>query len=138
DLVNFKRKVTDGASAAITQYFYNPDAYEDFLNRCHRQNINIPIYPGIMPITNYERLERFSSICGAEIPRWIKQQLLDYQDDVVSLKAFGTDVVTKLCEKLMALDAPGFHFYVLNKATPTLNILKQLGLKQLNSVLFHS
>ncbi len=131
DMVNFKRKVNAGASAAITQYFYNPDAYEDFVNRCQQQGISIPVYPGIMPITNYERLARFSTMCGAEIPRWIEQRLLAYQDDRVSLQSFGTDVVVQLCEKLMALDAPGFHFYVLNQAQPTLNILKQLGLKHL-------
>lgn len=134
DLINFKRKVEAGASAAITQYFYNSDAYEDFVNRCRHQNITIPIYPGIMPITNYERLKRFSTMCGAEIPRWIEQRLLDYKDDAASLQAFGTDVVVHLCEKLMALDVPGFHFYVLNQASPTLNILKQLGLQQLSTL----
>ena len=131
DMVNFKRKVDAGASAAITQYFYNADAYGDFVNRCQQQGIDIPIYPGIMPITNYERLARFSSMCGAEIPRWIEQRLLAYQDDKASLQAFGTDVVAQLCERLMALGAPGFHFYVLNQAQPTLNILRKLGLTHL-------
>lgn len=128
DLMNFKRKVEAGASAAITQYFYNVDAYADFLERCRQNGIHIPIYPGIMPITNYERLMRFSQRCGAEIPRWIEQRLLDYQDDPVSLRAFGTDVVAQLCEKLMALDIPGLHVYVLNQAKPTLDILNTLGL----------
>ncbi len=131
DLINFKRKVEAGASAAITQYFYNPDAYEDFINRCQRQGITIPIYPGIMPITNHDRLVRFSNRCGAEIPRWIEKRLLDYQDDPSSLQAFGTEVVTQLCEKLMAMGAPGFHFYILNQAQPTLDILARLGRSQL-------
>lgn len=123
DLINFKRKVAAGATAAITQYFYNPDAYEDFLNRCQQQGITIPIYPGIMPITNHERLARFSAMCGAEIPRWIEYRLRDYADDPNSLKAFGCDVVAELCEKLIRIGAPGFHFYTLNQSAPTLAIL---------------
>lgn len=130
DLENFKRKVDAGAAAAITQYFYNADAYEDFIHRCHQQGITIPIYPGIMPITNYERLLRFSKQCGAEIPRWIQQRLLDYKDEPNSLQEFGTEIVADLCEKLMAIGVPGFHFYVLNQANPTLNILKSLGIEQ--------
>ena len=129
DLINFKRKVDAGASAAITQYFYNPDAYADFLHRCQHQGITIPIYPGIMPITNRDRLVRFSQRCGAEVPRWIDQRLLDYQDDPASLQAFGTEVVAQLCEKLMAIGVPGFHFYVLNQAKPTLDLLQALGMK---------
>lgn len=129
DMENFKRKVNAGASAAITQYFYNPDAYADFIERCEKQGISIPIYPGIMPITNHARLARFSKMCGAEIPRWIEQRLLDYADDEASLKAFGVDVVVQLCERLIELHAPGFHFYILNQANPTLAILNQLGLK---------
>jgi methylenetetrahydrofolate reductase (NADPH) len=131
DLINFKRKVEAGASAAITQYFYNPDAYEDFLHRCQQQGITIPIYPGIMPITNHDRLVRFSSRCGAEIPRWIEKRLLDYQGDDASLQAFGAEVVAQLCEKLIVLGAPGFHFYILNQAQPTLNILSHLGRRPL-------
>lgn len=130
DLVNFRRKVDAGASAAITQYFYNTDAYEDFVHRCQQQGITIPIYPGIMPITNYERLLRFSSQCGAELPRWLQQRLSDYRDEPESLQAFGTEVVASLCEKLMAIGVPGFHFYVLNQAAPTLNLLNALGLHQ--------
>ncbi|MBU6230841.1 MAG: methylenetetrahydrofolate reductase [NAD(P)H] [Cyanobacteria bacterium REEB459] len=130
DLINFKRKVDAGASAAITQYFYNPDAYEDFINRCQQQGITIPIYPGIMPITNHDRLVRFSARCGAEIPRWIEKRLLDYEHDAASLKAFGSEVVIQLCEKLMAMGAPGFHFYILNQAQPTLDILNRLGRPQ--------
>ncbi|MBT9317500.1 methylenetetrahydrofolate reductase [NAD(P)H] [Leptothoe spongobia TAU-MAC 1115] len=128
DLINFKRKVEAGASAAITQYFYNSDAYEDFVNRCQQQGITIPIYPGIMPITNHEKLARFSRMCGAEIPQWIEKRLLDYQDEPSSLKAFGLDVVTQLCEKLITLGIPGFHFYTLNQSTPTLKILENLRL----------
>lgn len=131
DLVNFKHKVEAGASAAITQYFYNPDAYEDFLHRCQQEGITIPIYPGIMPITNYDRLVRFSARCGAEIPRWIEKRLLDYQGDDASLQAFGAEVVAQLCEKLMVLGAPGFHFYILNQAQPTLTILSHLGRRPL-------
>jgi len=131
DLINFKRKVEAGASAAITQYFYNPDAYEDFLHRCQQQGITIPIYPGIMPITNHDRLVRFSARCGAEIPRWIEKRLLDYQGDDASLQAFGAEVVAQLCEKLIVLGAPGFHFYILNQAQPTLNILSHLGRRPL-------
>ena len=133
DLTNFKRKVDAGASAAITQYFYNPDAYEDFLNRCQQQGITIPIYPGIMPITNHERLVRFSNMCGAEIPRWIEHRLRDYANEPDSLLSFGQEVVAQLCEKLMILGAPGFHFYTLNQAAPTISILKSLGLNQLPS-----
>ena len=129
DLINFKRKVDAGATAAITQYFFNSDAYADFLNRCHQHGISIPIYPGIMPITNHDRLLRFSQRCGAEIPRWIEQRLLDYRHDPASLRSFGTDVVVQLCEKLIALGAPGFHFYILNQAQPTLAILERLGVK---------
>ncbi len=131
DLINFKRKVEAGASAAITQYFYNPDAYEDFLHRCQQQGVTIPIYPGIMPITNHDRLVRFSARCGAEIPRWIEKRLLDYQGDDASLQAFGAEVVAQLCEKLIVLGAPGFHFYILNQAQPTLNILSHLGRRPL-------
>ena len=129
-MANFARKVEAGASGAITQYFYNPDAYEDFLNRCHQKGISIPIYPGIMPITNHERLVRFSTMCGAEIPRWIEHRLRDYADDAESLKAFGQDVVVQLCDRLMELGAPGFHFYTLNQAAPTLGILTSLGRQQ--------
>jgi methylenetetrahydrofolate reductase (NADPH) len=137
DLMNFKRKVEAGASAAITQYFYNVDAYADFVDRCRQQGITIPIYPGIMPITNRDRLLRFSQRCGAEVPRWIEQRLLDYQEDPQSLQAFGTEVVAQLCEKLMDLGSPGFHFYVLNQAKPTLDILQTLGFTVNQRVLAH-
>lgn len=128
DLQNFKRKVDAGADSAITQYFYNPDAYYYFRDRCLRANVDIPIIPGIMPITNYEKLARFSAACGAEIPRWISKQLQAYADDEASLKAFGVDVVTQLCDDLLSADAPGLHFYTMNQAEPTLSIWHNLQL----------
>jgi methylenetetrahydrofolate reductase (NADPH) len=125
DLEHFRRKVAAGASGAITQYFYNADAYFDFVERAA---IDVPIVPGIMPITNYAGLVRFSDGCGAEIPRWIRRRLEAYQDDEAALKAFGNDVVTKLCERLLAGGAPGLHFYTLNQAAPTAAILDRLEL----------
>jgi methylenetetrahydrofolate reductase (NADPH) len=125
DLAHFRRKVAAGASGAITQYFYNPDAYFDFVARA---NVAVPIVPGIMPITSYANLVRFSDNCGAEIPRWIRSRLAAYQNDDVSLKAFGTDVVTALCQKLLDGGAPGLHFYTLNQAGPTQAILDRLQL----------
>lgn len=130
DLANFKRKVEAGADSAITQYFYNPDAYYYFRDRCQSNNITIPIIPGIMPITNYEKLARFSNACGAEIPRWIAKQLEAYADDEASLKAFGVDVVTQLCDDLLSADAPGLHFYTMNQAEPTLSIWHNLNLSK--------
>lgn len=130
DLANFKRKVEAGADSAITQYFYNPDAYYYFRDRCQSNNIDIPIIPGIMPITNYEKLARFSHTCGAEIPRWIAKQLEAYADDEASLKAFGIDVVSQLCEDLLSADAPGLHFYTMNQAEPTLSIWHNLNLSK--------
>lgn len=130
DLANFKRKVEAGADSAITQYFYNPDAYYYFRDRCQSNNITIPIIPGIMPITNYEKLARFSNACGAEIPRWIAKQLEAYTDDEASLKAFGVDVVTQLCDDLLSADAPGLHFYTMNQAEPTLSIWHNLNLSK--------
>jgi methylenetetrahydrofolate reductase (NADPH) len=125
DLEHFRRKVAAGASGAITQYFYNADAYFDFVERA---GIDLPIVPGIMPITNYAGLVRFSDGCGAEIPRWIRRRLEAYQDDETALKAFGNDVVTMLCERLLAGGAPGLHFYTLNQAAPTAAILDRLEL----------
>src|SRR5262245_38128532 len=116
DLAHFRRKIAAGANGAITQYFYNPDAYFDFVARA---NVAVPIVPGIMPITSYANLVRFSDNCGAEIPRWIRSRLAAYQNDDESLKAFGTDVVTALCQKLIAGGAPGLHFYTLNQTGPT-------------------
>lgn len=129
DLDNFKRKVDAGASAAITQYFYNPDAYERFLDACEQRNITIPIVPGIMPITNYANLVRFSDACGAEIPRWLRKRLEAYADDIDSIRKLGEDVVTRLCENLLDLNVPGLHFYTMNQSAPTLAIWDNLDLQ---------
>jgi len=129
DLKNFKRKVDAGANAAITQYFFNPDAYFNFVDSCESMGIDIPIIPGIMPITNHTQLARFSEMCGAEIPRWIKKRLEAYGDDIDSIRAFGIDYTIKLCEKLLAEGAPGIHFYSMNKVNPTKQIWQALGLK---------
>jgi methylenetetrahydrofolate reductase (NADPH) len=128
DLDNFVRKVKAGANSAITQYFYNADAYFRFVEECERRNLDIPIVPGIMPITNHKQLARFSDACGAEIPRWIRRRLEDYGDDVASIRAFGLDVVTSLCERLLNAGCPGLHFYTLNRAAATIAIWKRLGL----------
>ena len=128
DIRYFKQKVDAGANSAITQYFYNADAYFRFRDSCNASGVDVPIVPGIMPITNYRGLVRFSDICGAEIPRWIEKQLIDYQDDPVALKAFGDDVVTRLCQQLLDGGAPGLHFYTLNQSLPTLRIWNNLSL----------
>jgi methylenetetrahydrofolate reductase (NADPH) len=128
DLDNFVRKVESGADSAITQYFYNIDSYFHFVDRCTTAGIDIPIVPGIMPITNYENLARFSDRCGAEIPRWIRKQLEAYQNDKESLLAFGIEVVTNLCDQLLSAGAPGLHFYTMNQAEPTVTIWHNLGL----------
>ena len=128
DLVNFKRKIDAGANSAITQYFFNPDAYFSFVNEAHRLGVTVPIIPGIMPITNYKQLARFSDMCGAEIPRWIRKRLEGFGDDVASLRAFGEDVVTELCGNLLESGAPGLHFYTMNQADATLALYKRLGL----------
>ncbi|HEX5364634.1 MAG TPA: methylenetetrahydrofolate reductase [NAD(P)H] [Gallionella sp.] len=128
DLVNFKRKVTAGADSAITQYFYNADSYFHFVDECRKLGITIPIVPGIMPIVKYSQLARFSDMCGAEIPRWMRKTLESYGDDNESVQAFGLDVVTELCEKLLAGGAPGLHFYTLNQAGPSMEVWKRLGL----------
>lgn len=130
DLRNFKRKVEAGADSAITQYFYNPDAYLRFVDSCERLGIDLPIVPGIMPITNYVQLARFSATCGAEIPKWLAKRLEAFRDDLASLRAFGIDVVTALCARLLEIGAPGLHFYTLNKADATLAIWANLGLNQ--------
>jgi len=128
DLQNFKRKVNAGANSAITQYFFNPDAYFRFIDECEKMELSIPVVPGIMPITNYTQLARFSDMCGAEIPRWIRKRLEGFADDRESLKAFGEDVVTDLCHQLLEAGAPGIHFYTMNQVTPTMAIWKNLGL----------
>lgn len=127
DLENFSKKVSAGADAAITQYFFNTDAYFRFVDECRNTGVNLPITPGIMPITNFHQLARFSDICGAEIPRWIRLRLEQYGNDTESIREFGTDVMTTLCEKLLAGGAPGLHFYTLNRAEATLRILGGLG-----------
>jgi methylenetetrahydrofolate reductase (NADPH) len=128
DLQNFVRKVNAGANAAITQYFYNADAYFRFVDEARKAGVNVPIVAGIMPITNYSQLMRFSDMCGAEIPRWIRLKLASYGDDTESIKAFGLDVVTGLCERLLAGGVPGMHFYTLNQAAATTALWKRLGL----------
>lgn len=128
DLENFRRKVHAGADAAITQYFYNADAYFGFVDRCRDLGIEIPIIPGIMPITNYTQLARFSDACGAEIPRWVRRRLEAYGDDVDSLRAFGHEVVLRLCRHLLEGGAPGLHFYTMNQSGPTLRLWQDLGL----------
>lgn len=128
DLLSFKRKVEAGADSAITQYFYNPQAYFRFVDECEALGITIPIVPGIMPISNFTQLARFSDACGAEIPRWIRLKLQSYGDDVASIRAFGLDVVTSLCDTLLRHGAPGLHFYTLNQAGLTSTIWQRLGL----------
>lgn len=122
----FVNKVKAGASGAITQYFYNADAYFRFVDEVQRLGSTVPIVPGIMPITNYTKLMRFSEGCGAEIPRWIRLKLVSYGDDVDAIRAFGLDVVTQLCERLLAGGAPGLHFYTLNQASATVAIWQRL------------
>ncbi len=128
DLQNFKRKVDSGANSAITQYFYNADAYFNFIEACEAQGICIPIVPGIMPINKFSQLARFSDTCGAEIPRWIRKRLESYGDDSASIRAFGLDVVTDLCDRLLKGGAPGLHFYTLNSAGLASTIWQRLGL----------
>jgi methylenetetrahydrofolate reductase (NADPH) len=126
DLENFKRKIDAGANSAITQYFYNVDAYYRFVDDCERMGLNISIVPGIMPITNYQNLARFSDMCGAEIPRWLRKRLEGFGDDTASLRAFGQQVTTQLCEALLEQGAPGLHFYSMNRADPTQAIWREL------------
>ena len=128
DFDSFRRKVDAGAHAAITQYFYVADAYFDFLERCARANITIPVIAGIMPITNHAQLTRFSAACGADIPRYIRLRLEQLQDNKPALLDFGLDVVTRVCEAVLNGGAPGIHFYTLNQADPTLRLWKNLGL----------
>lgn len=129
DIDHFVEKVRAGADAAITQYFYNIDAYWDFVNRVQAKGVDIPIIAGIMPITNYTQLARFSKMCGAEIPRWIAKRLESYGDDIESIRAFGHEVVTKMCDNLRSGGAAGIHFYSLNQAEPVLKIWRELEAK---------
>ena len=128
EIRNFKKKVDAGANGAITQYFYNPDAYFRFVDDCRDAGIALPIVPGVMPIGNFSQLARFSDACGAEIPRWMRFKLESYRDDSASIRAFGLDVVTELCDRLLTGGAPGLHFYTLNQAGPTSTIWQRLGL----------
>ena len=127
DIANFKRKVEAGANSAITQYFYNADAYFRFVDTVKNEGIEVPVVPGIMPIYNYTQLARFSGICGAEIPRWLRLRLEAYEDDLPSLRAFGADVVSELCANLLASGAPSLHFYTLNQAGVISNIIKNIS-----------
>lgn len=128
DVRSFARKVQCGANAAITQYFYNADAYFRFVEEAHNAGVDVPIVAGIMPITNYSQLMRFSEMCGAEIPRWIRLKLASFGDDSESIRAFGLDVVTALCERLLRGGTPGLHFYTLNQAAATSEICRRLGI----------
>ncbi|HLU20052.1 MAG TPA: methylenetetrahydrofolate reductase [NAD(P)H] [Pusillimonas sp.] len=128
DLGYFIEKVQAGANSAITQYFFNPDAYFDFVDRVRARGVTVPIVPGIMPITNGTQLLRFSDMCGAEVPRWIRLRLAEFGDDKASIRAFGEDVVSRLCQNLLDQGAPGLHFYTLNGAESTLAITRNLSL----------
>lgn len=128
EITNFKRKVDAGANAAITQYFYNAEAYYRFVDAAEAAGINVPIVPGIMPIGNFSQLARFSEACGTEIPRWMRFRLESFRDDSASIRAFGLDVVTRMCDELLRGGAPGLHFYTLNQAGLTSTIWQRLGL----------
>jgi methylenetetrahydrofolate reductase (NADPH) len=128
DLANFKRKIDAGANSAITQYFFNADGYYHFVDQARAARVDVPIVPGVMPILSFSKLARFSDACGAEIPRWIRRKLESFGDDTASIRAFGLDVVTRLCADLLAHGAPGLHFYTLNQASLTTVIWERLGL----------
>jgi len=122
DLENFKTKIEAGANSAITQYFYNIDSYFYFIDSCEKSGLDIPIVPGIMPIANYTSLSRFSDMCGAEIPQWLRRKLESFADDSVAIQDFGAEFVSSMCEKLLAMGAPGLHFYTLNQSEASLRI----------------
>jgi methylenetetrahydrofolate reductase (NADPH) len=128
DLVYFKQKVEAGANAAITQYFYNPDAYFRFVDDCQARSIEIPIVPGIMPITNFSQLARFSDACGAEIPRWLRKRLEGFGDDLDAIRDYGIETVTRLCQQLLEGGAPGLHFYTMNQSLASKAIWENLNL----------
>ena len=130
DVASFARKIEAGANSAITQYFYNPDAYWHFVDVCASRGIAVPIVPGIMPISSFTKLARFSDACGAEIPRWIRRRLEGFGDDVASIRAFGLDVVTRMCASLIERGAPGLHFYTLNQASLTSTLWRSLRLDE--------
>jgi len=127
DLQHFAAKVKAGADSAITQFFFNPDAYFHFVDEVRALGVTVPIVPGIMPIASFSKLARFSDACGAEIPRWIRRKLEGFGDDTASIRAFGLDVVTRLCERLIEGGAPGIHFYTLNQSALTLEICRRLA-----------
>jgi methylenetetrahydrofolate reductase (NADPH) len=126
DLRHFRKKIEAGANGAITQYFYNADAYFQFVGAARKAGIAVPIVPGIMPIANFTQLKRFSELCGAEIPRWLAKRLAALGDDVDSIREFAADVVGDLCNRLIAGGAPGLHFYTLNRSRPTLSVLDRI------------
>lgn len=128
DIEYLKQKLDAGANSAITQYFFSTDAYLYFVDQCQKAGIDKPIYPGIMPITNYDNIARFSKACGADIPRWMCKRLESYDGDLESIRAFGTEVITRMCERLLAAGAPGLHFYTMNQVEPNKNIWNNLGL----------
>ena len=128
DLAAFANKVRAGANAAITQYFFNADAYFHFVDEARALGVNVPIVPGIMPIVGFTKLARFSDACGAEIPRWMRRKFESFGDDTESIRAFGLDVITELCDRLLKGGAPGIHFYSMNQSALTLEICKRLGL----------
>jgi len=132
DIQYLKGKFDAGANSAITQYFFNPDAFYYFLDQCQKMGIDQPIYPGIMPIINIKNLVRFSRVCGAEIPRWLQKALEAYGDDQASMQAFGIDVVTEFCDILLENGVPGLHFYTMNQLEPTKTIVENLGLSSLS------
>ena len=128
ELKFFKKKVDAGATQAITQFFFNADSYFAFVDECSKKNIDIPIIPGIMPITNFSNINRFCGFCGAEMPRWLRYKLQSYGDDRKSIQQFGNDFITGLCENLLNQGAPGLHFYTLNRSKATLDIVENLKL----------
>ncbi len=130
DIENFKRKIDAGANGGITQYFYNTDAYFRFVDDCRKIGVDAPIVPGIMPITNYIQLSRFSDMCGAEIPRWIRKRLQAYADDTASLRAFGEEVVSGMCDTLLQQGCPGLHFYTMNQADAVCALWQRLELSR--------
>ena len=132
DIENFKRKIDAGADAAITQYFYNPDAYYRFIDSCEKMGIDVPIVPGIMPIVTCTQLCRFSDACGAEIPRWILKRLQEFGDDRNAIREFGIDVTTELCDNLLSGGAPGIHFYTMNQSAASETIWKNLNLSDID------
>ena len=128
DVRNFKRKIDAGADSAITQYFFNADAYFRFVDECEALGVAVPIVPGIMPIGNFSQLARFSDACGTEIPRWLRLKMQGFGDDSASIRSFGLDVITELCDRLLSQGAPGLHFYSMNQAGPVSTIWQRLGL----------